>query len=208
MVYRTPLAFVALAALAVPAFAFAQIDTSLDIGDRGSNVTELQQYLATDNTLYPEGLVTGYFGPLTQAAVERFQCRADIVCSGNPRTTGYGRVGPRTRAAVNAQLGTGGAVGDRSAPIMSPATVATTSTEFTVSWSTNEPARSRVMYSTAWPFRYQTAADVMDSTVNTNSAVTVSGLAPATTYFVVRESVDRSGNIMWTASQTIRTGSE
>lgn len=51
--------------------------------------------------MYPEKLVTGYFGPLTLKAVQRFQTKYGIVSSGSPSTTGYGRVGPRTRAKLN-----------------------------------------------------------------------------------------------------------
>ncbi|MFN7088787.1 MAG: peptidoglycan-binding domain-containing protein, partial [Candidatus Paceibacteria bacterium] len=50
-----------------------------------------------DPTLYPEGLVTGYFGTLTEQAVKNFQCRYNIVCGGSPLETGWGQVGPQTR---------------------------------------------------------------------------------------------------------------
>jgi peptidoglycan hydrolase-like protein with peptidoglycan-binding domain len=73
----------------------------LTVGVSGSQVTSLQSYLANDPSLYPEGLVTGYFGDLTMRAVERFQCRYGIVCSGTPETTGYGVVGPQTRSKLN-----------------------------------------------------------------------------------------------------------
>lgn len=36
-------------------------------------VSRLQQFLAADETIYPEGLVTGYFGRLTEVAVKRWQ---------------------------------------------------------------------------------------------------------------------------------------
>ncbi|HTK60377.1 MAG TPA: peptidoglycan-binding domain-containing protein [Candidatus Baltobacteraceae bacterium] len=48
------------------------------------------------------GNETARFGALTLDAVRRFQCAKNIVCAGAPSTTGYGRVGPRTRAALNA----------------------------------------------------------------------------------------------------------
>lgn len=41
-------------------------------GKQGADVTMLQSYLA-QNGYYPEALITGYFGPLTQNAVIRFQ---------------------------------------------------------------------------------------------------------------------------------------
>lgn len=43
---------------------------------------------------------TNFFGSLTRAAVQRFQCAKGIVCEGNEATTGYGNVGPRTRAML------------------------------------------------------------------------------------------------------------
>lgn len=73
----------------------------LSMGASGSNVTCLQQILAADPSVYPEGMITGYFGALTQAAVQRFQAKNGIVSSGTPSTTGYGAVGPRTAAALN-----------------------------------------------------------------------------------------------------------
>ena len=88
--------------------ASATVTSQLDLGDRGSEVTEVQTYLAKDATIYPEGLVTGYFGQLTKAAVERFQTRQGIVSEGTPATTGYGRVGPQTMARINSLLGSGG----------------------------------------------------------------------------------------------------
>jgi peptidoglycan hydrolase-like protein with peptidoglycan-binding domain len=64
----------------------------------------LQEILRTDPEIYPEGLITGYFGPLTQNAVKKFQKKFGIVSSGEPESTGYGLVGPRTRAKINELL--------------------------------------------------------------------------------------------------------
>ena len=201
------------ALFAVPLVASATITSSLDIGASGGQVTELQQFLAQDPSIYPEGLVTGYYGSLTQAAVERYQCQNGIVCSGSPETTGYGRVGPSTMAAINTDMGTSDSGGgtpttaDVYAPIMSTDTIATTSTSATITWTTNENAHSRVMYGTHWPFLYATAPFVSDSNFDKTQAVTLSGLTPNTTYHFVRESVDANGNIMWTVNETFSTGS-
>src|SRR3989338_10665024 len=77
---------------------------SLGLTDAKTNgeVSKLQQFLAQDKTIYPEGLVTGYFGSLTQKAMQRWQARNGIVSSGSPATTGYGVVGPKTRAKLQA----------------------------------------------------------------------------------------------------------
>lgn len=45
----------------------------LQFGDTGNEVQQLQEFLAKNPTIYPEGLVTGYFGPLTESAVKLFQ---------------------------------------------------------------------------------------------------------------------------------------
>lgn len=65
-------------------------------GSSGAEVTLLQKTLFTDGD-YPQDLVTGYYGSLTEAAVKAFQAKYGIVDYGSPETTGYGAVGPRTR---------------------------------------------------------------------------------------------------------------
>jgi peptidoglycan hydrolase-like protein with peptidoglycan-binding domain len=69
--------------------------SDLQLGMTSSDVTSLQTVLAKDPAIYPEGLTTGYFGPLTLAAVKKFQAANNII------TTGY--VGPLTRGALNAK---------------------------------------------------------------------------------------------------------
>jgi peptidoglycan hydrolase-like protein with peptidoglycan-binding domain len=73
----------------------------LYLGKRGIEVMKLQEFLAQDKSIYPEGLVTGYFGLITQKAVQRFQCKYNIICYGSPKTTGFGVVGPKTRSKLN-----------------------------------------------------------------------------------------------------------
>jgi hypothetical protein len=74
---------------------------NLYFGLQGDDIRNLQEFLAKDKTIYPEARITGYFGLLTQAAIQRFQCKYNIVCSGTPASTGYGVVGPRTRTKLN-----------------------------------------------------------------------------------------------------------
>ncbi|MDP2704524.1 MAG: peptidoglycan-binding domain-containing protein [bacterium] len=50
-----------------------QIVSTLRFGMRGEEVRALQELLRRDREIYPEGLVTGYFGALTENAVRRFQ---------------------------------------------------------------------------------------------------------------------------------------
>ncbi|MEK7212319.1 MAG: Ig-like domain-containing protein, partial [Patescibacteria group bacterium] len=77
---------------------------TLKYGMMHDQIKTLQQFLAKDKTIYPEGLITGYFGFLTQKAVQRFQCKYNIVCWGTPPTTGYGQVGPKTREKLNSNF--------------------------------------------------------------------------------------------------------
>ncbi len=76
-------------------------------GVSGDEVRELQEFLKQFPDIYPEGLVTGYFGPLTEAAIQRLQEKQGIVSEGTALTTGYGQVGPKTRAQLNSLLANG-----------------------------------------------------------------------------------------------------
>lgn len=71
----------------------------LERGDRGKDVSSLQAFIARDRAIYPTGQITGFFGPLTEDAVKKFQVACGIVTSGDYRSTGYGRVGPKTKTA-------------------------------------------------------------------------------------------------------------
>lgn len=200
-------------------YASALVATTLDPGNSGADVSELQAFLKLDAAVYPEGLVTGFYGPLTTAAVQRFQCKYAIVCSGSVATTGYGRVGPITLAKVQSLQGgvslppTGfppaGAGDDISAPILSAPTVTITSTSAVIHWTTSEMARSRVMYSTVAPTlspaALATMPSVADASFDTSSDVTLTGLSPNTTYYYVLESVDASGNLQWGIGYSFRT---
>lgn len=52
-----------------------EIASTTNVGSQGDQVKLLQLYLAQDPTLYPEGLVTGYFGAKTQKALERYEAK-------------------------------------------------------------------------------------------------------------------------------------
>src|SRR3989344_1645917 len=68
-------------------------------GDKGADVTRLQKLLATDKSIYPEGLVTGTYGDRTVAAVTRFQLKYGVVASAS--SVGAGKCGPKTRAKLS-----------------------------------------------------------------------------------------------------------
>lgn len=195
------------ATLATPAFA-ATITSTLDIGTQNADVTTLQQAFAADSSIYPEGLVTGYFGSLTAAAVKRFQTQQGIVSSGTAATTGYGRVGPATRAKFNAVYG-GTTAGDASAPIITSMGIAssTSTGPVSVSWTTNESATGIVFYSTSplilaeasgprqAPVITGTNVQNVTTGANTSNTALLNSLTPGSAYYYVIQSIDTAGNV-------------
>lgn len=85
-----------------------RISQVLRSGMRSSQVMTLQKLLNANGFMITAsgpgsaGNETEFFGALTREAVKKFQCAKGIVCEGSEATTGYGRVGPRTRDALNA----------------------------------------------------------------------------------------------------------
>lgn len=75
-----------------------KISTDLFVGATGSVVTSLQNFLKSQGHFTESA--TGYYGALTQAAVEKFQKAQGIVLNGTPETTGLGKVGPTTRSVI------------------------------------------------------------------------------------------------------------
>lgn len=73
---------------------------------RNKDVQKLQEFLAKDSNVYPEGLITGYFGLLTHAAVVRFQEKyAGEILSPIGLLAGTGFVGNKTLAKLNELFG-------------------------------------------------------------------------------------------------------
>jgi len=77
----------------------------LYFGLRNNNdIRYLQMFLKNQGTdIYPEGLITGYFGLKTREAVIRFQIKQGVV--GSRYSSGIGLVGIKTRAKINDILG-------------------------------------------------------------------------------------------------------
>lgn len=75
-------------------------NATLKYGITSDEVKQLQELLAKDSEIYPEGIVSGWFGQLTRKAVQKFQAKYGIVSSGDENTTGYGLVGPKTQAKL------------------------------------------------------------------------------------------------------------
>ncbi|MES2623307.1 MAG: peptidoglycan-binding domain-containing protein [Patescibacteria group bacterium] len=130
---------ICLAFALAPALTFAALTRQLELGSQGTDVSDLQRFLATDSSVYPSGLVTGYFGSLTKAAVTRFQAKNGI--------SQVGRVGPQTMSVINSQMG-GTTLG--SAPMFTtPVGVTLNGNTATFNVNTNIPSRVSVFYSTS-----------------------------------------------------------
>jgi len=82
-----------------PVSSASPFTTGLYYGLISDDVKKLQEVLKSDASVYPEGVVNGKFGPATLRAVKRFQIKYNITTENNP---GYGYVGPKTRAKLNA----------------------------------------------------------------------------------------------------------
>jgi hypothetical protein len=87
-------------------FSCSKFERNLRYGMRGSDVKCLQEVLKIkEPEIYPEGLVTGYFGPLTLRAVIKFQEKyKDEILAPWGLEKGTGFVGKTTRAKLNAIL--------------------------------------------------------------------------------------------------------
>lgn len=58
------------------------LKNDLQEGVTDDNVRDIQKLLASDSSIYPEGLVTGYYGPLTREALKRFQAQHSLEVTG------------------------------------------------------------------------------------------------------------------------------
>lgn len=210
---KTILALVAAILVAAPAVSYAAaLSRQLELGMNGADVSVLQSFLASDPDLYPQGLVTGYFGFLTKAAVSNFQS-----ANGLPPV---GRVGPATLPVLNLQIAGGGNQGNGNlyaeAPIITRVSVGESRDRATISWNTEDAARGTVYYSTR--SLVLTEADPGEHTVGisggtpagepgfeTSQSVTIQDLEPDTLYHYLVHATDSNGNVSITWPSTFRT---
>jgi peptidoglycan hydrolase-like protein with peptidoglycan-binding domain len=196
-------AIAAIMAMTIPAISqAAMLYRQLEVGSVGNDVSDLQTFLSIDRTIYPQALVTGYFGQLTKTAVSNFQ-----------RVNGIsvvGRVGPITMAAINAQMNS-----DVDAPIINSLNLNTSSSGATINWNTNEVASAKVFYS-ASPIVLTEASQttgvgisgysvIANSNLTTSHSGYIGGLQSNTVYNYVVYVRDGAGNETITLPATFRT---
>lgn len=194
----------------LPATTHAEtFNRQLQVGMRGTDVSALQTFLAQDNTLYPQGLITGYFGYLTKSAVSNFQSRNGIPA--------VGRVGPQTLPVLNLQYSGGGSsysnVNSIQAPTISGITTNSSRNSSQISWYTNENAKGVVYYSTSplttyedWNSVTVSGNSVMtDANFHTFQNVNLQNLQPNTTYYYLIYSTNQAGGVSVTWPTTFQT---
>ena len=201
-------ALIGLAVMSIPLFADAYVLTrQLQVGSSGADVSAVQTFLSADVTLYPERLVTGYYGSLTEAAVKRFQVRNGI--------SAVGRIGPVTLPVINAQMNGGSTGVDRSAAIIHSLSVNPGDASVAINWNTTENTSAIVYYSTN-PITMVEAGpnmgvNIFGSTflvhtdLRTSHSASITGLQSDTTYNYVVYVRDGSGNESITWPSTFRT---
>jgi peptidoglycan hydrolase-like protein with peptidoglycan-binding domain len=194
------------------AFAYTQLTGQLDQGQTNSNVTSLQTFFADNASIYPEGLVTGYYGGLTANAVMRFQTANGIVSSGSAATTGYGRVGPTTVSKINTLIANGGWSGsvstsDISGPTFYNINRSQSANSATFTFTTNENTSARVVYNTV-PMMFNEGdvnsngfaaiggyASNSYSNLSMSHSITMNNLLPNTVYYYTVIATDTMGNV-------------
>ncbi len=290
--------------------AVLEIIQGLKEGSEGDQVTLLQTLLAADAALYPEGKITGFYGPATRRAIERFQRKNGLEA--------VGFVGPRTRSELNkwikeqfktiknleddvdddvheaiedalssitfpsdpclvpsmpftspihikdgktkiVQTGnvfiyqdgkhkiiitpnsyheqngkkkllitpgvryeqngktkimvpcngssttTPPVSGDTTAPILSSVNASATHQSAVISWITNEAASSKLFYGTTSPLQTANALNVSSAIYQTGHSLSLTNLAPTTTYYYVVESKDKKGNTATSSERSFTT---
>ena len=95
----TPVSVGASAATRNAQYVCPTLSRNLRLGAQGQDVLSLQKFLLAQNLL-GAGVTEGSFDAGTENAVRRLQVKYNVVVSGTPTTTGYGVVGPRTRALI------------------------------------------------------------------------------------------------------------
>ena len=150
------------------------ISGSLSRGARGPEVQSLQRYLIAQKLLAAAS-DTGYFGSLTEGAVQKFQTERNIVSSGTPESTGWGAVGVRTRAAIAKEC-TVVPVAPTSCAVAPPPTTACAT-----KWQANTDA-----YGCTMSYSCSVSVPGLAPMSNAFSATPAFGMAPLTTTFTTK----------------------
>lgn len=188
----------------VSAFADDALTRPLHTGVSGTDVGSLQSYLAKDSTIYPQGLVTNYFGLLTKKAVAIFQGRNGL--------TADGYIGRASLPVFNASMagGMSTSTGDRA--MISNVGLSTSRNTATIGWTTNELAKGTVYYSIT-PLslgsddyvQISGMTAVLDGSLRSTQSVLLQNLSANTTYYYSVNATDQDGNLTLTWPESFTT---
>jgi peptidoglycan hydrolase-like protein with peptidoglycan-binding domain len=123
-------------------------------------VTTLQTFLISAGFL--SGVPTGYFGSMTENAVKKMQASNGLVASGGPDTTGYGAIGPGTRALIS-RLSCGGAIASITAT-STPGSTGSVVVPYTFSTTTAIQVSEKVIGVEATSYSYVTELSLSGGT--------------------------------------------
>jgi peptidoglycan hydrolase-like protein with peptidoglycan-binding domain len=191
---KVVMAMAVLAIVIAPTIASATITSTLKVGSRGAQVSELQSFLGVGSD--------GVFGLITKGAVMRYQTAHSLSADGI--------VGPMTRAAMN---GDGQQTNNGTAPTISSVFVSPSRNSATVNWGTNIPAQGKVFYSTSplTTYEYENAVDVSgsvamtDISARTSQNVSLTNLQAGTTYYYLIYTTAQNGTVSVTWPATFMT---
>ena len=180
---------------------------SLSVGSSNGDVTALQQFMSSGKDIYPSGLVTGYFGSLTKAAVIQLQLAYDI----DP----IGIAGPVTNAKINNVISNGQGM-DISAPIIYNLSTSVSGRNMYINFTSNEPVKTTVFYDTN-PINWNepttslgtpiiSGATLVDNTFSGSKQITLSNLNANSNYYYTVMTTDSSGNISLTMPKMFQVG--
>jgi len=179
----------------------------LGYGSTGADVYNLQTFLASNSDIYPAGLVTGYYGPLTQAAVQQYQLSYGISM--------VGAVGPITLASVNNTMSRRYGI-DVYGPTIYSVSVQPSQNTAQINWTATGYASGVVFYST-YPFSVAEAVGNFSNPsilggLNASTAyaangqsITLTNLQSNTTYYYIIRATDASGNVSVSGQTTFVT---
>lgn len=98
-------------------------------------------------------------------------------------------------------------VADVNPPVITNVVSAPGASTSTVSWTTDEPATSKVFFSTSTPVNTASSTFVFNGTLTTSHSLQISGLATSTLYHFVIQSADASNNTATASESTFLTTS-
>lgn len=155
----------------------------LYFGSRGSDVIALQKLLSSIKGIYPEGFVTGYYGPLTTKAVERLQNKYNLTVTGRVSGETFSKIND-----LNIDIYSGPIV------ISDLKTIPVSKNSSMISWKTNQFTTTEMYYSKSSFPSSENKWKVNDTNLSKSHTFGINNLSPATKYYfiIIATNMDRT----------------